>query len=123
MKVLFRAKRLDNDKYIIGFYRHIEWQNSRNKHIIESKSLMDESREIDPSTLSINFETMVDKNDKPIFASLQEDGKGGDILEYPDSYKSKGVAGFNGYMASARGDECYIDSHSFIKCKIIGIKE
>ena len=36
--------------------------------------------EIDPTTLSIHFQNMLDVKGDKIFASLNEDGKGGDIL-------------------------------------------
>ncbi len=39
-----------------------------------------EVSEIDPTTLSIHFPDMKDSEDNPIFASLSEDGRGGDIL-------------------------------------------
>ena len=38
--------------------------------------------EIDPTTLAIHFENMLDSQGNKIFASLQEDGKGGDIAKY-----------------------------------------
>jgi hypothetical protein len=38
--------------------------------------------EIDPSTLAIHFPAMVDSEGNKIFASLSEDGKGGDICNY-----------------------------------------
>ena len=36
--------------------------------------------EIDPTTLSIHFPDILDSQGNKIFASLQEDGKGGDII-------------------------------------------
>ena len=36
--------------------------------------------EIDPTTISIHFPTILDSQESKIFASLQEDGKGGDII-------------------------------------------
>jgi len=49
-----------------------------------------ENIEIDINTLSINFENMTDKNGKKIFASLSEDGVGGDII-FNLAYKSKHI--------------------------------
>jgi len=37
--------------------------------------------ECDPTTRSVNFPDMLDKNNKPIFASLSKDRKGGDLVE------------------------------------------
>ena len=42
--------------------------------------------EIDTTTLSIHFPDMLDSQGNKIFASLQEDGKGGDILEFSSKY-------------------------------------
>ena len=41
---------------------------------------------IDKSTLSIHFPNMIDSQGNKIFASLSEDRKGGDILQYKDKY-------------------------------------
>ncbi len=38
-----------------------------------------ETYKIDPTTISINFPDMIDSEGNKIFASLREDGKGGDI--------------------------------------------
>jgi len=69
---------------------------------------LDYRQEIDPSTLSINFPDMLDLEGTKIFASLSEDGKGGDILiEQP--YVNKWVAKFGKYYEepfdSKRGDK------------------
>jgi len=38
------------------------------------------------NTRAIHFEEMIDSDKKPIFASLSEDGKGGDIVKCLDDY-------------------------------------
>jgi len=70
----YRAKRLDNGEYTVGFYSFLD-----NEHGITS--LNGYYVEIDPKTLSINFPDVEDKNGTPIFASLSNDGVGGDIAE------------------------------------------
>jgi len=50
--------------------------------------------EIDPTTLAIHFPNMVDKKGNKIFASLNKDGKGGDIV-YDEISKDKEVFLFN----------------------------
>lgn len=76
MKVLFRAKDKNTDNYVIGYeyYNHIE-----DEYYITHYATGNNYK-IDRSTRSINFEDMLDSQGNKVFASLQEDGKGGDIL-------------------------------------------
>ena len=76
---IYRAKKIDSDEYVIGWYS--------SPIIIEGKLYLsitnqDGEHRIDPTTLSIHFPDMLDSQGKEIFASLSEDGKGGDIVEY-----------------------------------------
>ena len=75
---IFRAKKLDSDEYVIGFYEG--WEE---KHFIVTSPK--EFFKIDPATLSIHFPNMLDSQGNEIFASLSEDGKGGDIVKIRDS--------------------------------------
>ena len=71
---IYRAKKIDTDEWIIsGSIRYI------NNRI----SLLSPIGWIPcaETTLSIHFPNMLDKNGKKIFASLSEDGIGGDELE------------------------------------------
>ena len=87
---IFRAKKIDTDEYIEGIgiddnimVEYISQRNYCSEHIAETS-------EIDLSTLSIHFPDMLaedsnsyDSNgekDLRIFASLEEFGKGGDIV-------------------------------------------
>ena len=76
MKILFRAKEKNTDNYIIGYeyYNHIE-DEYYITHYISGNNY-----KVDKSTRSINFEDMVDSQGNKIFASLSENGKGGDRL-------------------------------------------
>ena len=94
---IYRAKKINNDEYVEGYYLEID-----NKHIIIKKQASIEicgryglgnfgvisqsgdlgTFEVDPTTLAIHFPDMIDSQGKEIFASLSEDGKGGDIVEY-----------------------------------------
>lgn len=84
MKILFRAKEKNTDNYIIGYeyYNHIEDEYYITHYITGN------NYKVDKSTRSINFDDMLDSNGNKIFASLQEDGKGGDIMlrEYENWY-------------------------------------
>ena len=74
---IYRAKKIDSDEYVIGWYS--------SPIIIEGKLYLsitnqDGEHRIDTTTLSIHFPDMIDSQGNAIFASLQEDGKGGDII-------------------------------------------
>lgn len=91
---VYRAKKIDSDEYITGFLVPLNigfHRTSRRYQIVPSLNVMDtftnrtefESEyKIDLSTLSINFPDMLDSENNPIFASLSEDGKGGDNYLY-----------------------------------------
>ena len=80
---IFRAKKTDSDEYVSGYLKFTKY-NNRTEYVInyvyDSSSVFGEC-EIDPSTLSIHFPDRLDSQGNKIFASLQEDGKGGDICE------------------------------------------
>lgn len=91
---IYRAKKKDSNEYTEGFlYQDIVSyvpsdgvkSDEYNKALDEeSWFLMDNigrNEMIDITTLAIHFPDMVDSNGNKIFASLQEDGKGGDILD------------------------------------------
>lgn len=87
---IYRAKKIrQNKKYIIGSHIHSEHEN---KHWIRYEMPIRKgfsaprtmTIEIDPSTLAIHFPDMIDSEGTKIFASLSEDGKGGDIHELFD---------------------------------------
>lgn len=79
---IYRAKKIDSEEYVLGWllqdcfgYYIIPINNA-----LRCESLNNESIEIDPTTIAIHFSNMIDIKGDKIFASLQEDGKGGDIL-------------------------------------------
>ena len=79
---IYRAKRIDNDEWVDGdFLRGIDDNNNIVTGFIsnwdEEVNNWQEIR-IDQNTLAIHFPNMIDKNGKKIFASLSEDGVGGD---------------------------------------------
>ena len=103
---IYRARKIDSDKYVEGFLNkaeHIYYDDDKNDETAyyimknmttecEDKSYFDfyGFKEIDPSTLSIHFPDMLasdsdrllpnGEKDLRVFASLSEDGKGGDIV-------------------------------------------
>lgn len=85
---IYRAKKIDNGKWVEGFYYQVPpIDDGGVGHIICDFLNAISPNEIDPSTLSIHFPNMIDKNGKKIFASLGEDGVGGDILKLKDDFR------------------------------------
>ena len=80
-----RAKRKDHDEWIIGYLT--DDTHIKGEYFISEEKSTNYSR-IDTKTLAIHFPNMIDKNGKKIFASLSEDGVGGDILKVSNGYKS-----------------------------------
>ena len=83
-------KKIDGTWYAIGFYdckRVVktylgDWETTHLILIRKSTAIseVNTAESIDISTLAIHFPNILDKKGNKIFASLQEDGKGGDIL-------------------------------------------
>lgn len=143
---IYRAKKKNGSGYITGNYIDVEFSNEEYvdieeteeiiKHCIikNSRTLHDdfeycnfEIEEIDISTLSIHFPDMLDSQGNKIFASLQEDGKGGDMFILGD-IRLKYIAMIRNNQLMAKQEGTY---GSFIgqgyatvdKWKLIGIKE
>ena len=81
---------------------------------------------IDPTTLSIHFPNIIDSQGNKIFASLQEDGKGGDIcqtIDYLDGTLN-GVAIYDNFSFRIhRIGKAMGISFTSKDIKIIGIQE
>lgn len=90
---IYRGLRLGTENmYVQGYYIYSEYTN---KHFMTQDLVKSQNHshtggyslahwfEVDPSTLSIHFPDMLDSQGNKIFASLSEDGKGGDICS-PD---------------------------------------
>lgn len=75
---IYRAKKIDSDDYITG-----EVHTIKDRLFLRGEFLpcVIGIEEVDKTTLSIHFPDMIDSNGNKIFASLQENGKGGDILD------------------------------------------
>ena len=85
---IFRAKKIDNDEYVIfnSFYEYENKYYAINKIINQTidgwftNVMIPLTYKIDLTTISIHFPDMLDSQGNKIFASLSEDGKGGDIV-------------------------------------------
>ena len=112
---IFRAKKLGTEnEYVIGFYEG--WEE---KHFIVTSPK--EFFKIDPATLSIHFPDMLDSQGNKIFASLQEDGKGGDIIE--TELKRVCTTKYKEYFFYADNKDYHCNCFGFIHSKIIGIQQ
>jgi len=80
---IYRAKKLDSEEWVEGYLYKLPILRKNDKPYIMISDLVNSvmPSEIDPKTLSIHFPNMVDKNGKKIFASLSEDGVGGDTVK------------------------------------------
>lgn len=97
---IFRAKKLDSDEYVEGGYSDTSFlcMGDVQGHYISYKKINVVGREItlqesiDPTTISIHFPDMIDSQKNKIFASLQEDGKGGDVILFCEVENITGTA-------------------------------
>lgn len=97
---LYRGNRIDNGEEVIGwlFWKKyimidkIENKNSEKKYDerfdFGSGNPNCEFYEIDESTLAIHEKNMIDMKGNRIFASINKNGKGGDLLYYNGQYNN-----------------------------------
>jgi hypothetical protein len=81
---IYRAKKIDSDELVEGYLIQLEngyMIASPDQSWVEELGLFGMKSIIDQNTLAIHFPNMIDKNGKKIFASLSEDGVGGDKLK------------------------------------------
>ena len=120
---IYRAKKIDSDEYVMGWYS--------SPIIIEGKTYLsitnkDGEYRIDTTTLSIHFSDMLDSQGNEIFASLQKNGRGGDVCSVNDYIDSglEGVAIYQnyGFRIDRKGKAMGI-SLSSTDIKIVGIQQ
>ena len=124
---IFRAKKLDSDEYVEGGYSDTFFlcMGDIQGHYISYKKINVVGREItlqesiDPTTISIHFPDMLDSKGNKIFASLQEDGKGGDIMQDDEYF---GIAKYKDCQFVVEYEDCIdnIDNGNF---EVIGIQQ
>ena len=85
---IYRAKKIDSDEFVEGLLcRGYELRSGNEKPYIQDHTHRE--WQINPLTLAIHFPDMIDLEGTKIFASLSEDGKGGDII-HGQEYSSTG---------------------------------
>ena len=80
---IYRAKKIDSDEWVEGLLTTNLIDEYCIKYINSDCNIWID--EIDTKTLAISFQSMLDKNGKKIFASLNEDGFGGDEVKWNTS--------------------------------------
>ena len=96
---------------------HIQLKDMLNKLILNER--FEHIYEIDPTTLAIHFPDMLDSQGNKIFASLSEDGKGGDIMKDDEYY---GIAKYKDsrfVVEYENVEECLYEGNF----EVIGIQE
>ena len=119
---IYRAKKIDSDEYVMGMLT----KRVFTEYLLIRDDINTNLSKIDPTTLAIHFSDMLDSQGNKIFASLSEDGKGGDICYVRDfSYGDlQGVARYkdNHFGIHRKGKGIGIS----LKCRdieVIGIQE
>ena len=123
---IYRAKKIGSDGYVIGYYspaydihHYIIANLGVDTKVNVVYQMSTDIHKIDPTTLAIHFSDMIDNQGNKIFASLQEDGKGGDIMQ-DDEYI--GIAKYIDCQFVVEYENCIdnIDNGNF---DVIGIQE
>lgn len=119
---IFRAKRINSDEYVFGVPR----QDSKGIYemiinVVEDGIAGVIQRYIEVDTISIHFPDMLDSQSNKIFASLQEDGKGGDIIE--TELKRVCTVKYKEYFFYADNKDYHCNCFGFIHSKTIGIQQ
>lgn len=115
---IYRAKKIDSDEYVEGLLGEKRQSDGTFKYY----SMVGNGYEIDPSTLAIHFPDMLDNEGNKIFASLSEDGKGGDKIEfYRNGKYINGIAYYENKFINYDGYG--ISPHIEETLKVIGIQE
>lgn len=112
---LYKARKIDSDEYIIGFLVKHQCKNCVNTYFIYLENSVDEVYEIDISTLSIHFPTMVDSKGTKLFASLNKNGIGGDKVSHEEEFQTF-VLEFDFVSGVSMYEYLYNDDGSFY-CK------
>lgn len=122
---IYRARKIDSVEYVEGYYtERVHHYPSGRNYIHFHNGLVATYERIDPTTLSIHFKDMLDSQGNKIFASLSEDGKGGDIIErngmtFKTIYKS-----VNGRFEAYEVDGMHhLLAHKFHQSQVIGIQK
>ena len=131
---IYRAKKIDSDEYVIGYCEYIP-NDGRSINIINSgcwiswikldnKGFRDRFEvEVDLTTLAIHFPDMIDSQGNKIFASLSEDGKGGDVITYDEDIRIIAIYKNGTFIFKDSMNLAIVPSSRYLRTKVIGIQE
>lgn len=130
-----RAKKIDSDEYVEGYYFRDENLIPKEEHRMQVTKLnpniqigaygshKHEYLAIDPTTLAIHFPDMLDSQGNKIFASLSEDGKGGDIITYDEDVRIIGIYKNGTFIFKDSMNLAIVPSSRYLRTKAIGIQK
>ena len=131
---IYRAKKIDSDEYVIGYCEYIP-NDGRSINIINSgcwiswikldnKGFRDRFEvEVDLTTLAIHFPDMIDSQGNKIFASLSENGKGGDVITYDEDIRIIAIYKNGTFIFKDSMNLAIVPSSRYLRTKVIGIQE
>lgn len=132
---IYRAKKIDSDEYVIGYYspaydihHYIITHLGVDTKVDVVYQMSTDIHKIDPTTLAIHFPNMIDSQGNKIFASLDRYYlKGADILEndsFLGDYSIQVAIYSEGcFYAQDKDGEMYNLCENWEKLKAIGIQE
>lgn len=131
MQVLFRSYELDTAILRVGYYwKHEDYERINDIPIYEKPAtrhyIIDKygnKYEIAPEYLSINIEDMIDSQGNKIFASLSEDGKGGDIITYDEDVRIIAIYKNGTFIFKDSMNLAIVPSSRYLRTKVIGIQK
>ena len=114
---VYRAKEIDSEEYVEGYVTYGINQAS----ILTPINRFGEFTvwKIDPATLAINFEDMLDSQGNKIFASLNKDGRGGDIMKDDEYYGIAKYADSRFVVEYENVEECLCEGNF----EVVGIQK
>lgn len=85
---IYRANKIDSDDYVEGYLLDKNTILTTAYYYVQGMppEVEEYFNNIDPTTLAVHFPDMLDSQGNKIFASLSEDGKGGDIMKDDEYY-------------------------------------
>ena len=113
---IYRAWCEKDSEYAVGFFISDDKENEILTRLDSGEMY---ARGIDTTTLAIHFPDMLDSQGNKIFASLSEDGKGGDIMKDDEYY---GIAKYKDsrfVVEYENVEECLYEGNF----EVIGIQE
>ena len=129
---IFRAKKLDSGEYVKGFlYQDLicyipsdGFKSDEYKKAVDTETwfIMDNlsnTSMIDTTTLSIHFPDMIDSQGNKIFASLNKDGRGGDIMKDDEYYGIAKYKDSSFVVEYENVEECLCEGNF----EVVGIQE